>query len=116
MYSLHQPYLSSNQLEQGAVDRQQVNVGADGGLIKGAGLAVQLVQAGLTHCVGAAQTDGLVAAAVKLVVADGTGQELCPLGRLHRHPAASPLGDSPASLGGAHVSVYLQKQRHRLLL
>lgn len=83
-----QPYLSSNQLEQGTVDRQQVDVCADGGLIEGAGLAVQLVQAGLTHCVRAAQTDGLVAAAVKLIVADGAGQELSPLGRLHRHPAA----------------------------
>lgn len=49
---------------------------------------MQLVQARLAHGVRAAQADGLVAAGVKLIVADGTGQELGPLGRLHRHPAA----------------------------
>lgn len=83
-------HLSSDQLQQGAVDRQQVDVGADGRLVEGAGLAVQFVKAGLTHRVGAAQADGLVAAAVKLIVADGTGQELRPLGRLHWHPDTTP--------------------------
>lgn len=81
-------HLSSDQLQQGTVDGQQVNVCADGRLVEGAGLAVQLVQARLAHGVRAAQADGLVAAGVKLIVADGTGQELGPLGRLHRHPAA----------------------------
>ena len=65
---------------------------ADGGLVEGTGLAVQLVQAGLAHGVGAAQADGLVAAAVKLIVADGAGQELGPLGGLHRHPGGRAGG------------------------
>lgn len=37
------PHLSANQLQQGAVDGQQVDVGADRRLIKGTGLAVQFV-------------------------------------------------------------------------
>lgn len=61
---------------------------------------------------GAAQTDGLVAAAVKLIVADGTGQELCPLGRLHWHPATTPLREAPPSSGGMHVN----EPRQQLLL
>lgn len=94
--------LGSDQLQQGAVDGQQVDVGADGRLVEGAGLAVEFVQAGLAHGVGAAQADGLVAAAVELIVADGTGQELRPLGRLHWHPAATPLREAPPSSGAAH--------------
>lgn len=97
-------HLSSNQLQQGTVDWQQVNVRADRCLVKGARLAVQLVKAGLTHCVGAAQADGLVAAAVKLIVADGAGQELCPLGRLHWHAATAPLKEASPSSVGRHVS------------
>lgn len=58
---------------------------------------MQLVQACLADGVRAAQADGLVAAAVKLIVADRTGQELRPLGRLHRHPGAS--GGSCAAQG-----------------
>ena len=58
-------------------------------MVEGAGLAVQLVQAGVAHGVGAAQADGLVTAVVKLMVADGAGQELGPLGRLHRHPLST---------------------------
>lgn len=105
-------HLSPDQLQQGAVDRQQVDVGADRRLIEGAGLAVQLVQAGLTHRVGAAQADGLVAAAVELIVADGAGQELCPLGRLHWHPATAPLREASPSSGGMHVN----EPRQQLLL
>lgn len=97
-------YLSSDQLQQGAVDGQQVDVGADGRLVEGAGLAVQLVEAGLAHGVRAAQADGLVAAAVKLIVADGARQELRPLSRLHRHPAATPQREAPPSSGGIHAS------------
>lgn len=102
-------HLSPNQLQQGTVDRQQVDIGADGCLIEGAGLAVQFVEAGLTHRVGAAQADGLVAAAVKLIVADGTGQELRPLGRLHWHPATTPRREAPPSSGGMHVSEHRQQ-------
>lgn len=60
---------------------------------------MQFEEAGVTHRVGAAQTDGLVAAAVKLIVADGTGQELCPLGGLHWHPVTT----APSS-GKKHVN------------
>lgn len=95
-------HLSSNQLQQCTVDWQKVDVCADRRLIKGAGLAVQLVQAGLTHRVGASQTDGLVATAVKLIVTDGTGQKLCPLGRLHWHPATTPLREASLNSGGMH--------------
>lgn len=105
-------HLGSNQLQQGTVDWQQVNVSADGCLIKGAGLAVQFVKASLAHRVGAAQADGLVAAAVKFIVADGTGQELCPLGRLHWHPATAPLREASPSSGGLHVN----EPRQQLLL
>lgn len=104
MPSFFTTHLSSNQLQQGTVYWQQVDIGADWCLIKGAGLAVQFVQAGLTHCVGAAQADGLVAAAVKLIVADRTGQELCPLGRLHWHPATTPQREASPSSGGMHVN------------
>lgn len=78
-------YLSSHQLEQCKVDRKHVNVCVDGRLVERAGLAVQLIQAGLADRVGAAKADGLVHRLVKLVVADRTGQELRPLGRLHGH-------------------------------
>ena len=73
---------------------------------------MQLVQAGLAHGVGAAQADGLVAAAVELIVADGTGQELCPLGCLHRHPVTTPPGEATSSSGGTHV----KEPRQQLLL
>ena len=56
---------------------------------------MELVQTRLADGVRAAQADGLVATAVKLIVADGAGQELSPLGRLHRHPGASE-GSCPA--------------------
>lgn len=95
-------HLSSDQLQQGAVDGQQVDVGADGRVIEGAGLAVQLVEASLTNRVGAAQADGLVATAVELIVADGAGQELRPLGRLHRHPTTTPRREPPLSSEGTH--------------
>lgn len=104
MSSFFLSHLSSNQLQQGTVDWQQVNIRADGCLIKGAGLAVQFVKAGLTHRVGAAQADGLVTAAVKLIVADGTGQELCPLGRLHWHAATTPLKEALPSSVEMHVN------------
>lgn len=97
-------HLSSNQLQQGTVDRQHVDIRADWCLIEGAGFAVQFVEAGLAHRVGAAQADGLVAAAVKLIVADGTGQEFCPLGRLHWHPATTLLREASPSSGGMHVN------------
>lgn len=102
-------HLSSNQLQQGAVDWQQVNICADWRLIKGTGLAVKFVKAGLTHRVGAPQTDGLMAAAVKLIVADGTGQELGPLGRLHWHAATTPLREVSPSSVGMHVNEPLQQ-------
>lgn len=70
------------------------------------------MEAGLAHRVGASQADGLVAAAVELIVADGAGQELCPLGRLHWHPATTPLREAPASSGGMHVN---GPRRQRLL-
>lgn len=73
---------------------------------------MQFVQAGLTHRVGAAQADRLVAAAVELIVADGTGQELRPLGRLHRHPATTPLREASLSSVGMHVN----ETRQQLLL
>lgn len=62
-----------HQLQQGTVDRQCIDVGANGRLVKRTGLAVQFVQAGLADGVRAAQADGLVLAAVKLIVADGAG-------------------------------------------
>lgn len=112
MPSLFPTHLSSDQLQQGTVDRQQVDFSADWCLIEGAGLAVQFVQAGLTHRVGAAQADGLVAAAVKLIVADGTGQKLGPLGRLHWHPATTPPREASPSSGGMHAN----EPRQQLLL
>lgn len=72
---------------------------------------MQLVEAGLTHRVGAAQADGLVATAVELIVADGTGQELRPLGRLHWHPATTPRREAPPSSGGMHVNAHRQQLR-----
>lgn len=106
-----QTHLSSDQLQQGAVDGQQVDVGADGRVVEGAGLAVQLVEARLTNRVGAAQADGLVATAVELIVADGAGQELRPLGRLHRHPATTPRREPPLSSEGTHVNEDGQRLR-----
>lgn len=62
-----------HQLQEGTVDRQHINVSANGRLVKRTGLAVQFVQAGLADGVRAAQADGLVAAGVKLIIADGAG-------------------------------------------
>lgn len=73
---------------------------------------MQFVEAGLTHRVGAAQADGLVAAAVELIVADGTGQKLSPLGRLHWHPATTPPREASANSGGMHAN----EPRQQLLL
>lgn len=50
---------------------------------------MQFVETRLTHGVRAAQADGFVSAAVELVQADGAGQELRPLRRLHGHPDTS---------------------------
>lgn len=82
-------HLRPHQQQQGAVDRQQLNVDADGGLVEGTCFTVQFVETRLTHGVRAAQADGFVSTSVELVQADGAGQELCPLRRLHGHPGSS---------------------------
>ena len=78
-------YLSTNQLQQSGVDGELLDVGVDGGLVEGAGFAMQLVQAHLADGVAAAQTDGLADGLLERLGADRTQKEFRPLWSLYGH-------------------------------
>lgn len=75
----------ADQLEQRRVDRQALDVYADGGLVEGALLAVEVRQAGLAYRVAAAQTDGATEGYIKCIATYWTRQELRPLWSLNWH-------------------------------
>lgn len=103
-----QTHLAANELQQGSVDGQLLDVRADGGLVERAGLAVQFVQAHFAHGVSAAQADGLAVALLEGLRADGTQQKLGPLRGLHGHCSKerSVMHRSPrSSLIAAFVSM-----------